>query len=53
MLTREDWTKGTGASPAFKGPVCFKVGCTVRQGTGAGFYGKSVGKITAFPLADM
>ena len=49
MLTRVDWNKGNGASPAFKGLVCFKVGCRVREGTGAGLYGKSVRKITAFP----
>lgn len=48
MLTREDWTKEKAASPAFKGLVCFKVGCRVREGTGAGFYGKSVGKISGF-----
>ena len=43
MLTREDWTKATGAPPAVKGLVWFTDGCKMREGTGAGVYGLSVG----------
>jgi hypothetical protein len=44
MLTREDWTKGTGASPAVRGFVWFTDGSRMREGTGAGVYGQSVGR---------
>jgi len=43
MLTREDWTKATGAPPAVKGLVRFTDGSKMREGTGAGVYGQSVG----------
>jgi hypothetical protein len=34
MLTREDWTNGTGAPPAVKGLVLFTEGSKMREGTG-------------------
>jgi len=36
VLTREDWTKATGAPPAVKGLVWFTDGSKMREGTGAG-----------------
>ena len=36
MLTREDWSKATGASPAVKGLVWFTVGFNLREGNGDG-----------------
>jgi hypothetical protein len=39
MLTREDWTKATGALPAVKWLVWFTDGSRMREGTGAGIYG--------------
>ena len=44
ILAREDWTKGTGAPPAVKGLVWFTDGFKMREGTGAGVYGQSVGR---------
>ena len=44
MLTRRDWTKATGAPPAVKVLVWFTDGPKTREGTGAGVYGKSVGR---------
>jgi len=40
MLTREDWTKTTGAPPAVKGLVWFTDASKMREGTGAGVYGQ-------------
>jgi len=50
MLTREDWTKATGAPPAIKGLVWFTDGSNMREGTGAGVYGQSVGRRLSFSL---
>jgi hypothetical protein len=50
MLTREDWTKGTGASPAVKGLIWFSEGSKMREETGAGVYGQSVGRRLSFSL---
>jgi len=50
MLTREDWTKATGAPPAVKGLVWFTDGSKMREGTGAGVYGQSVGRRLSFSL---
>ena len=36
MLTREDWSEATGASPVVKGLVCFTVGFKLREGNGDG-----------------
>ena len=49
MLTREDWTKGTGTPPVVKGLVWFTDGSKM-EGTGAGVYGQSVGKRLSFSL---
>ena len=50
MLTREDLTKATGASLAIKGLFGFKVGSSMREGTGAGVYWQSVGRRLSFSL---
>jgi len=50
MLTRVDWTKATAAPPAVKGLVWFTDGCKMREGTGAGVYGQSVGRRLSFSL---
>jgi len=50
MLTREDWTKATGVPPAVKGLICFTDGSKIREGTGDGVYGKSVGRRLSFYL---
>jgi ribonuclease HI len=50
MLTREDWTKGTGAPPAVKGLVWFTEGSKMREGTRAGVYGQSVERKLSFSL---
>jgi hypothetical protein len=42
MLTREDWTKGTGTPPVIKGLIWFTDGSKTKVGTGAGVYGHSV-----------
>jgi hypothetical protein len=39
MLTREDWTRGTGTPPVVKGLVWFTDGCRMKEGTRAGVYG--------------
>jgi len=44
MLTREDWTKATGAPPAVKGLIWFTDGSKMREGTRTGVYGQSVGR---------
>jgi hypothetical protein len=50
MLTREDWTKGTGTPPVVKGLVCFTGGFKVKEGTGTGVCGQSVGRRLSFSL---
>ena len=50
ILTREDWTKAAGAPPAVKGLVWFTDGSKMRDGTGAGVYGQSVGRWLSLPL---
>jgi hypothetical protein len=50
MLTREDWTKGTGAPLGIKGLVWFTDGCKMREATGAGIYGQFVGRRLSFSL---
>jgi hypothetical protein len=50
MLTREDWTKGTGAPPAVKGLVSFTDGSKMGRGAGAGVYEQSVGRWLSFSL---
>jgi hypothetical protein len=48
MLTREDWTRATGAPPAVKRLVWFTDGSKIREGTEAGVYGQS-DEGSAFP----
>ena len=43
MLTREEWTKGTGTPPVVKGLVWFTDGSRM-EGTRAAVYGQSVGR---------
>ena len=50
ILTREDWIKANGASPAVKGLVWFKDGSKMREETRAGVYGQSVGRRLSFSL---
>jgi hypothetical protein len=50
MLTREDWTEATGAPPTVKGLVWFTDGSKLRDRTGAGVYGQSVGRRFSLPL---
>jgi len=50
MLMREDWTKATSAPPAVKGLAWYTDGSKMREGTGAGVYGQSVGQRLSFSL---
>jgi len=50
MLMREDWTKATGAPPAVKGLAWYTDGSKMREGTGAGAFGQSVGRRLSFCL---
>ena len=48
MLTREDWTKATGAPPAVKGLIWFINGSKMREGNRAIVYGQLVGRRLSF-----
>ena len=50
MLTGEEWSKGIGASPPVKGLIWFTEGSKMREETGAGVYGQSVGRRLSFSL---
>jgi hypothetical protein len=50
VLTREDWTTGTGTPPMIKGHVWFTDGSWMRGATGAGVYGQSIGRRLSFSL---
>ena len=50
MLTREDWTKATGAPPAVKGLIWFTDGSRMRKRTRAGVYEQYVGRRHSFSL---
>jgi hypothetical protein len=50
MLTREEWTRGTGTHPVVKGFVWFTVGSRMREGTRAGVYRQSVGRRLSISL---
>jgi hypothetical protein len=52
ILTREEWTAGTGAPPVVKRLVWFTDGSRMREGTGAGIYGQSVGRRLSFSCED-
>ena len=47
-MTRENWTKATGAPPAVKGLVWFTDESRTEEGTGAGVYGQPVGRRLSF-----
>jgi hypothetical protein len=47
MLTVEDWTRRTGTS-VIQGFVWFTDGSRMKEGTGAGVYGPSVGRRLSF-----
>jgi ribonuclease HI len=49
-LTREDWTKGTGAPPVVKGLVWFTDGSKMREGTRAGIYRQFLRRRLSFSL---
>jgi len=49
-LTREDWTKGTGTPPVVKGLIWFADRSKMKEGTGVGVYGQSVGRKISFSL---
>jgi len=44
ILTREEWTRGPGILLQSKGLIWFTDGYRMKDGTGAGFYGQSVGR---------
>jgi ribonuclease HI len=48
-LSRENWTKGNG-TPVVKGFVWFTEGSKIKEGTGAGVYGQTVGRRLSFSL---
>jgi hypothetical protein len=50
MLTREDWTKGTGTIPVVRGLIWFADGSKLKEGTGAGIYGQSMGRRLSFSV---
>jgi len=50
MLTREDWTRATGAPPAGRGLVWFRDESKLREGTGAVVYVQSVRRRLSFSL---
>ena len=50
MLTREDWTRGSGSPPEIKALVCYTDGSKMKEGTGAGVYGQSVKRRISFSL---
>jgi hypothetical protein len=39
MLTREDWTRGSGSSPEIRGLIWYTDGSKMKEGTGAGVLG--------------
>jgi hypothetical protein len=49
VLTREDWTTGTGTLPMIKVHVWFTDGSRIRGGRGAGVYGHSMKRRLSFP----
>jgi hypothetical protein len=51
LLTREEWTKGTGPPPVVKGLVWYTDGRRMQDGrTGAGVYGQSEGRRLSISL---
>ena len=50
MLTREDWTGGSGSPPGIKGLIWYTDGSKMKEGTGAGVFGQSVKRRLSFSL---
>jgi hypothetical protein len=51
LLTREDWTKGTGSPPVVKGLGWYTDGSRMQDGrTGAGAHGQSKGRRLSISL---
>ena len=50
MLTRENWTRGSGAPPEVKGLVWYTEGSRMKEGTGAGVYGQTLRRRLSFSL---
>jgi hypothetical protein len=50
MLTREEWTRGSGPPPEIKGLVWYTDGSRMKEGSGAGVYGQSVKGRLSFSL---
>ena len=50
MLTREEWTRGSGAPPMVKGLVWNMERSRTAEGTGVGVYGQSVNRRLSIPL---
>ena len=48
MLTREDWTGGSGSPPGIKGLIWYTDGSKMKEGTGAGVFGQSVKRRLSF-----
>jgi len=48
ILTREDWTGGSGSPPEIKGLIWYTDGSKMKEGTGAGVYGQSVKRRLSF-----
>jgi ribonuclease HI len=50
MLTREEWTRGSGPPPEIKGLVWYTDGSRMKEGSRAGVYGLSVKRRLSFSL---
>ena len=50
MLTRENWSKGSGAPPEVKGLVWYTDGSKMKERTGAGVFGQTVRRRFSFSL---
>ena len=50
MLTRGEWTRGTGTHYVLKGLIWFTYGSSMKEGTGTGVYGQSVGRRLSISL---
>jgi hypothetical protein len=50
MLTRQEWTRGPGTPPVVKGLVWFTDGSRVKERTGAGVYGQTLGRRLSISL---
>jgi hypothetical protein len=52
LLSRKDWTTGTGTPPIVKGRIWFTDGSRKEGRTGAGVYGQSDGRRLSLPLGQ-